>query len=140
LQSRFSRQPQATARARKLRLGLTEAEKKLWAELRNGQLGGFTFRRQHPIGPFVADFYCSSLKLVIELDGGQHTCNPNKQRDKQRTTWLRSRDIDVMRFWNNDVLNNTDGVLHSIAMRLAALSRNDPHPTSPLPGEGKPQG
>jgi very-short-patch-repair endonuclease len=135
--SRFSRTPQATARSRVLRRNMTEAEKKLWSLLRLSQLGGYRFRRQHPIGRYIADFYCPTLKVVVELDGGQHADERQKLQDRTRSSWLQSKQIQVLRFWNSDVLSNPDGVLRSIAICLSARTNNDPHPTSPFQGEEK---
>ncbi|MDX2222810.1 MAG: DUF559 domain-containing protein [Rhodospirillaceae bacterium] len=126
-----------TRQARALRRAMTEAENKLWKLLRAGQLGGFSFRRQHPIGPFIADFYCPQIKLVVELDGGQHGLDAHKQKDRARTKWLNERSIFLQRFWNVDVLKNPDGVLRLIAIQISALSENDPHPASPLQGEAQ---
>jgi very-short-patch-repair endonuclease len=79
----------------------TDAEAKLWRVLRGGRVGGFKFRRQEQIGPYIVDFVCYERRLVIELDGSQHAEN---RRDERRDAWLRSRGFEVMRFWNNDVL------------------------------------
>jgi very-short-patch-repair endonuclease len=115
--SRFTHTAQQTARARTLRKSMTRAEKLLWSALRANQLG-VAFRRQHPIGQFVADFCCVPLKLVIELDGGQHAARTAE--DLQRTDHLRTLGFDVIRFWNNDVVENLDGVCREIQ---AALQR-----------------
>jgi very-short-patch-repair endonuclease len=96
--------------ARALRRSQTDAEKRLWKHLRAGQLDGFKFRRQHPIPPYIADFYCEAAKLVVELDGSQHT----QANDAARTRFLESAGLVVLRFWDNDVLLNTDGVLDAI--------------------------
>jgi len=110
-----------TDRARHLRLNSTKAELKLWNCLRSRALGQ-KFVRQVPIGPYVVDFACRELRLVIEVDGGQHSDN---SRDALRDRWLRQRGYRVLRFWNNDVLSNTDGVRQIIA---AALATTPPHP------------
>ncbi|MBM4260858.1 MAG: endonuclease domain-containing protein [Deltaproteobacteria bacterium] len=109
-------------RARKLRSATTDAEKKLWACLRANQLFGAKFRRQHPIGPFIADFCCVERALVVELDGGQHAGRLAEDRD--RTQFLERQGFRVLRFWNDEVLTNTTGVLERIS---DALKR--PHPT-----------
>jgi very-short-patch-repair endonuclease len=96
--------------ARRLRRDATEAEKKLWAHVRNRQMGGFKFRRQWPIGPYIADFICFEAKLIIELDGGQHT----PESDVARTAYLKAQGWTLLRFWNNDVLTNMEGVLRTI--------------------------
>jgi very-short-patch-repair endonuclease len=90
---------------------MTDAERKLWHALRNRQLDGLKFRRQHPFGRYVLDFLCEERRLAIELDGGQHTADG----DVSRTAWLSDRGIRVLRFWNNDVLSNLSGVLETIS-------------------------
>lgn len=100
-------------RARQLRRNMTDAERRLWSRLRRRKLHGRRFRRQHPIGPFIADFACPEEKLVIELDGGQHA--ERKEQDAARTRWLAARGYRVLRFWNNDVLTQTDAVVQVIA-------------------------
>jgi very-short-patch-repair endonuclease len=106
----------ADQRARKLRRNATEAEKRLWSRLRDRQLAGRKFRRQVPIGPYVVDFFCPDGELIVELDGGQHAIET--ERDDKRTRWLESEGYRVIRFWNNDVLGNTDGVLDAISRTL----------------------
>src|SRR5579864_2156041 len=97
---------------RKLRANPTDAEICLWSRLRRKQLEGFRFRRQQPIGPFIVDFFCPEAKLIIEVDGGQH--DNDAARDAARTRWLEKAGHRVVRFWNYDVLTNTDGVLLTI--------------------------
>ena len=106
---------QSRALAKALRGNMTEAEKRLWYRLRAHRLGGASFRRQCPIGSYVADFVCLEARLIVEVDGGQHSENA---RDAKRDAWLRSQDFTVLRFWNNDVLSNTAGVLEQIMQRL----------------------
>lgn len=106
--------------ARKLRRDQTDAEKLLWSKLRNRQLEDAKFVRQFPIGPYVADFACRSLRLVVELDGGQHA---ESLADAERTRVIESMGYRVIRFWNNDVLSNIEGVLEVIARELM-LARN----------------
>ena len=103
-------------RAVNLRNNLTDAEQRLWSRLRRRQIGGHRFRRQHPIGPYVVDFVCLAEKLVIEVDGGQHANQAG--HDNRRTAWLESRGYRVARFWNNEVLGNTDGVVQVIRNTL----------------------
>lgn len=103
---------QGTKHARILRSGQTDAEAKLWQRLRNRQLDGAKFRRQVPVGRYVVDFLCEAQALVIELDGGQHALT--KTSDNVRTEWLESRGYRVIRFWNNEVMQNPDGVLEQI--------------------------
>jgi very-short-patch-repair endonuclease len=102
--------------ARMLRKNMTDAEIKLWELIRKRQILGFKFRKQAPIGPYIADFVCFARKLVIEIDGGQH--KDRKSYDVQRTTWLESQGYEVIRFWNNDVLKDSEAVLEVICRRL----------------------
>jgi BirA family biotin operon repressor/biotin-[acetyl-CoA-carboxylase] ligase len=104
-----------TATARKLRQNMTEAEKLLWSRLRARQLGNAKFVRQFPIGNAIADFACRSARLIIELDGGQHADNDT---DKMRTKLIKAHGYQVIRFWNNDVLENIEGVLETILQEL----------------------
>ncbi len=120
---------QATPRSRRLRRDATDAERRLWNCLRDRRLGGFKFVRQEPIGPYVADFCCRETRLVVEIDGGQHA---DSKRDRTRDAWLLGRGYRVMRFWNNDVLENSDGVLEA----MLELLRTAPHP-DPLPVNGE---
>src|SRR5262245_43451494 len=136
--SRFSRSNEMTRRARHLRSNQTDAERRLWQSLRRNQLNNLGFRRQHPVGRYTLDFYCSSLKLAIELDGGQHAERRQEFLDQKRTLWLASKGIRVVRFWNNDVLNNIVGVRGEIARVAAEISKSQltPSPTLPLSGGG----
>lgn len=103
--------PKTRTRAIKLRKEPTHAERKLWARIRNDQLG-VNFRRQHAIGNFIPDFVCVKKKLIIELDGSQHL--EQVEYDSERTAFLESKGYRVLRFWNNDVTNNIDTVLNKI--------------------------
>ncbi|WP_395828588.1 endonuclease domain-containing protein [Elstera sp.] len=121
--------------ARHLRQTMTDAERRPWSALRERQLGGWKFRRQHPIGPYILDFACLEKNLAIEADGGQHA---GSDHDRQRTAWLAQQGWRVIRFWNNDILQNTEGVLIEILRVLKNIPepKQAPHP-SPLPkGEG----
>ena len=109
-----------TGIARKLRKDMTDAERRLWSHLRASQLDGAKFTRQLPIGDFVVDFACRSARLAVELDGGQHAANA---ADDARTIIIEAHGYRVIRFWNNDVLQNTDGVLTAILEELN-LARN----------------
>ena len=100
-------------RARRLRRDQTDAERILWARLRDRHLGDAKFRRQHPIGPFIADFCCPQPKLIVEVDGGQHATQG--LADQERSRFLGNQGYRVLRFWNHDVLNHTDAVLVRIA-------------------------
>ena len=114
--------------ARALRTGQTDAECALWRQLRDRQLLGRKFRRQHEVGPYIADFVCTDAWLIVELDGGQHA--ERAQQDARRTEWLQRAGYRVLRFWNDDVLKSMDLVLEQI---VAALDVTSPHP-GPLPG------
>jgi very-short-patch-repair endonuclease len=106
----------ASTLARRLRKNPTDAESRLWLHLLQKQLGGFRFRRQVPLGPYVTDFVCQSEKLVVEIDGGQHA--DKIEHDERRSVWLAENGYRVLRFWNNDVLANTEGVLETILRTL----------------------
>ena len=108
--------------ARKLRDDPTEAEKHLWCVLRSRNLG-VKFRRQAIIGPYIVDFVCFERKLVIEVDGGQHD---QSRRDIPRDEWLRGQGFEILRFWNNDVLANLEGVFQKIEERLKSPSLSLP--------------
>ena len=103
-------------KAKALRRDMTAAEKKLWSHLRNRQLSDAVFRKQVPIGPYIADFCCLKAHLVIEVDGGQHD---ESKSDAARDAWLAGNRYRVLRIWNNDVIGNIEGVLHVIAAALA---------------------
>ena len=102
--------------ARTLRRNSTDAEIRLWSALRDRRLAGYRFRRQHPIGPFIVDFGCTRHQLIIEADGGQHADNA---ADEERTEWLQRNGWRVLRFWNNDILANTNGVIETILRELS---------------------
>jgi very-short-patch-repair endonuclease len=114
--------------AQQLRTLSTDAELRLWLHLKNRNLGGFKFRRQHPIPPYIVDFACLKQKLIVELDGGQHAAQV--ESDVKRTGFLESKRYRIIRFWNDDVLKQTDVVLEEILRQLQA-----PHP-NPLPASG----
>ena len=108
--------------ARRLRENATEAEKVLWQRLSRRQMEGFKFRRQQPIGQYVADFVNFKKKLIIELDGGQHKIQ--KDEDKKRDDWFEERGFKVLRFWNNDVFENIEGILEVVREKLLSPSPN----------------
>jgi very-short-patch-repair endonuclease len=114
--------PKTKHHAVELRKELTPAERKLWSRLRNDQLG-VTFRRQHAIGNYIPDFCSPKAKLVIELDGSQHL--EQEEYDDARTKYLESLDYKVIRFWNNDVLNNIEDVILAIILALEGESSQD---------------
>jgi very-short-patch-repair endonuclease len=104
---------QLTQRARALRRNMTHAERTFWGRVRRGQIHGRRFRRQHPIGDYIVDFVCPKAKLVIEIDGGRHALNA--ERDAARTRQLLAAGYRVLRFWNNDVLSQIDAVIEVVA-------------------------
>jgi very-short-patch-repair endonuclease len=111
--------------AKHLRSSMTESENRLWRRLRAHRLNGEKFRRQQPIGPYVVDFVHFGARLIIEADGGQHNGAPH---DEKRDAWLRAQGFKVMRFWNNEISSNLDGVLTAVMAAMAS-----PSPPTPLP-------
>ena len=101
---------------------MTDAERVLWRILRKRQLGGFRFRRQVPIDRYILDFVCLNPRVIVEVDGGQHSDNKIKQYDLQRTKWLKSHGYTVLRFWNNQVLSETGNVGEEILRNCLYLS------------------
>ena len=112
--------------AKQLRANSTDAERMLWRHLRSRQLADFKFRRQQVIEPYIVDFVCLERRLVVEIDGGQHA--ERQKEDARRTAFLESAGFHVIRFWNNEVLANLDGVMSAIQGAL----NTPPHP-GPLP-------
>jgi len=108
--------PSGYQHARQLRKEPTPAESRLWASLRGSQLHGVKFRRQHAIGPYVADFCCPKYKLIVELDGSQHLDQQND--DAQRTEYLEAQGYKIIRFWNEQAMNNIEDVLSKITTAL----------------------
>jgi very-short-patch-repair endonuclease len=104
-----------------LRTNATDAEKRLWSLLRNRQLAGYKFRRQHPIPPYIVDFVCLEQRLVVELDGGQHA--EAQTYDASRTAVLEKLGYQVLRFWNNELLGNTQAVLEEVLRKLEVSSK-----------------
>jgi len=113
---------------------MTDAERKLWSVLRNRQLEGAKFRRQQPIGPFIADLVCQEQRLIIEADGGQHA---ECAADGRRTGFLECKGYQVLRFWNDDILTNLDGVAEVIANELSTPHPAQAPPESPSPSGGE---
>jgi very-short-patch-repair endonuclease len=109
--------------AKSLRGKLTRAETILWSRLRRDQVAGYRFRKQHPIGPYVADFACLLAKLIVEVDGGTHSTDRERAYDRARDAYLRERGWRVCRVWNEDVYKNSDGVLETI---YALLRESEP--------------
>ena len=108
-------------KARYLRKEETETEKILWEEIRNSKLG-IKFRRQHPIDMYILDFYAPEIKLAIELDGSIHNLKENKEYDKERTQYLKSKETEVIRFWNSEIENNLENTLKKIQGKINELS------------------
>jgi very-short-patch-repair endonuclease len=104
-----------------LRNDSTDAERQLWKILRGKQLQGLKFRRQYGVGNYILDFYCPKIRLAIELDGGQHM--DKREVDDARTAYLNSQDISVLRFWNNDISKNLEGVFQTINEAVIRLSK-----------------
>ena len=110
--------PELKDRRRELRRNQTEAEKAFWAHVRNRQFHGVRFFRQYSVGPYILDFYCSGLKLAVELDGGRHNLRENMVYDAARSDYLAANDIKVLRFWNHDVLMDIESVLARLEERI----------------------
>jgi very-short-patch-repair endonuclease len=106
---------------------MTVAESHLWQQLRSRQIHGLKFRRQHPVGKYILDFACIEARLAIEVDGGQH--NEMQIHDNQRTAWLEAQGWKVLRFWNNEVLQNIEGVLERVLNALT-VDKSDVTPPS----------
>jgi very-short-patch-repair endonuclease len=119
----------ATGRARSLRQNMTEAERRLRQKLRSHQVWECKFRRQVPIGRYVADFACHEARLVVEIDGGQH--DRSSPAETERSRFLQNEGYRVLRFWNNEVIANLNGVLQTIAQQLSGAT-----PTQTLPHQG----
>jgi very-short-patch-repair endonuclease len=115
----------ALSHAKALRANMTEAERRLWYFLRAHRFAGMKFKRQAPIGRYIVDFVSFRRSLVVEVDGGQHA---ESEADLRRTRWLEDQGFRVLRFWNNEVLSNTGGVLDTI------MAAADPSPGTPLRG------
>lgn len=128
----LSPRERARVRVSALRTAQTDAESLLWYHLRNRRFMGLKFRRQHPIGSYIADFYCDAHRLVLEIDGGQHA--EQMAYDQKRSLWLTSQGIATLRFWNHEVLQHTAAVLEQLRLWLLAHPSLTP---TPLPqGEG----
>ena len=138
-QHRMENQASTAARqnAKTLRIGMTDAERRLWSRLRQEQLG-VKFRRQHPLGAYVLDFVCLDAKLVVEVDGSQHL--DQQTYDERRSAWLARQGFSVLRFWANEVLSETDAVVISISQSLGFLPAPAPTPTLPQRGRESIQG
>ena len=126
---------QALEYSKELRQNSTDVEKILWYYLRNNQLNGYKFRRQEAIDKYIVDFVCFEKKLIVELDGGQHNENDNITKDNERTKFLENNNFKVLRFWNNEIIENIENVLNKIYETLENIST-----PSPLVGEGRVRG
>jgi very-short-patch-repair endonuclease len=114
------------SKARQLRRNPTDVERLLWQRLRFWQVDGYKFRRQQPLGEYIVDFVCLQKRLIIELDGGQHAQEVNY--DAVRDAWLRGQGFIILRFWNNDVLKNIDGVMMMILSNVQGTPYLNPSP------------
>ena len=110
---------------------MTEAERRLWQILRSHQMTGYKFRRQVPIGRYIADFVCHEARLIVEIDGGQH--DRSSPQEAERSGFLEKEGYRILRFWNNEVLANPDGVHQTIAGEQGRITPTQP---SPIEGEG----
>ena len=120
--------PTLKPRRRELRCNQTDAEKALWAHLRNKQFYGMKFFRQYSIGSYILDFYCPTAKLAVELDGGQHNQCESKEYDAARSEYLERQGIEVIRFWNHEVLLDMESVLAGLSLKVTPPNP----PLSPL--------
>lgn len=121
--------PLLKQRRKELRRNQTEAEKVFWSHIRNRRFCGMRFVRQYSAGPYILDFYCPKLKLAIELDGGQHAQDDKQEYDAVRSAYLKAQGINVMRFWNHEVLQDTENFLDMLAQKIT--------PPSPLTLRGE---
>ena len=119
----------AHGRARTLRQNMTDAERRVWQILRSHQMNGYRFRRQAPIGRYIADFVCHEARLIVEIDGGQH--DRSSLREAERAGFLQNEGYRILRFWNTEVLANLDGVHEAIVEELRCIT-----PTQTLPHQG----
>ena len=125
------KQKATTERARELRRNQSNAERLFWSKVRNRQLAGWKFKRQVPLGPFIVDFYVDEAKAVIELDGDQHGRDDHPARDAARDEWLENNGYVVIRFWNNELYDNAEGVFDALLDRLEARRRELHPPQTP---------
>jgi adenine-specific DNA-methyltransferase len=115
--------------AKRLRTNQTDAESVFWYNVRARRLAGFKFRRQYPVGSFIADFVCLEAKLIVELDGDQHAVR--RDYDRSRDAFLKSKGFHVMRVWNSDLLTNRDGVMDAVLRQLENVDTPSPRPSPP---------
>jgi len=121
-------------RRQELRRNQTDAEKIFWSKIRNRQFHGLKFFRQYGIGPYILDFYCPAAKLAVELDGGQHNENLDREYDAARSEYLKERGITVLRFWNHEVLSDIQAVMSKAEAEIIhpPLSQDHNAPYPPL--------
>lgn len=114
--------PLLKQRRKELRRNQTEAEKVFWSHIRNRRFCGMRFVRQYSAGPYILNFYCPKLKLAIELDGGQHAQDDNREYDTARSAYLKAQGIDMIRFWNHEVLQDTENFFDMLAQKITPPS------------------
>jgi len=114
--------PSLKDRRRELRQNQTETEKLFWTQLRNKKFMDMKFFRQYSVGPYILDFYCPEIKLAVEMDGGQHNLPENREYDTARTEYLQAHGIKVLRFWNNEVMKEIEGVLARLEAEIDSCS------------------
>ena len=127
----------ANERARRLRRNRTDAERRLWRELRELKQAGFKFRQQAPVDYFIVDFACHSQRLIIEVDGGTHGTDAELARDRRRDRYLKDQGFRILRVWNSEVRENIEGVMDVV---IAALHTPTPDPSPQGGGEGARRG
>ncbi|MGC5839932.1 MULTISPECIES: endonuclease domain-containing protein [Mesorhizobium] len=118
--------PRQRKNAKSMRRAMTDAELKLWNELRAHRLMGMSFRRQVPIGPYIADFACSTHRLIVEVDGSQHADAEHSERDEARGAYLKSSGWTILRFWNDDVIRDIDNVCQHIVIEAGLAGADRP--------------
>lgn len=116
--------PALKDRRRELRRSQTDAERAFWAKVRNKQFFGMKFFRQYSFGPYILDFYCPAIKLAVELDGGQHNLPEGREYDAERTHYLNAQGVEVVRFWNNEVLSQMESVLACLELKIISQKHN----------------
>ena len=121
--------------ARELRIRQTDAEQRLWYQLRAHRFMNLKFKRQKPVGHYIADFICHECGVIVELDGGQH--QEQAAYDQARDAWLRAQGYTVLRFWNHEVMQQMEAVLEAIRMAVLERAPNAPSPPAPLPQAGE---
>ncbi|MCC6347695.1 MAG: endonuclease domain-containing protein [Nitrospirales bacterium] len=113
--------PSLKNQRQELRRNQTDAEKAFWTKVRNREFYGMRFFRQYSVGPYILDFYCPEIQLAVELDGGQHNQSTNREQDTVRTAYLKAEGIQIVRFWNHEVLLDMEGVLTKLTQEIPPL-------------------